>query len=126
MVSQRAPKKHRTMSQTNLTRLAFLLTTKMRRERFFLGSVAIDKPVDALLQVADVEGVGEVLRLLDFLGRFRRPSGHSEPGEKGCGKEARSASLEIAARFPLSHSRGDGGPSVTLQMARRSTLRLHS
>jgi transposase InsO family protein len=38
---------------------------------------------------------------------------------KGCGKDARSASLEIKKRFPLSHSRGDGGPSsVTFQMSR--------
>jgi hypothetical protein len=46
----------------------------------------------------------------------------------GCGKDARSASLEITKRFPLSHSHdGDGGPSsVTLQMSRRSALRLHS
>jgi transposase InsO family protein len=47
--------------------------------------------------------------------------------EKGCGKDARSASLEIDKRFPLSHSHGDGGPSpVTFQMSRRSRLRLHS
>jgi transposase InsO family protein len=39
--------------------------------------------------------------------------------EKGCGKDARSASLEIKKRFPLSHSHGDGGPSsVTFQMSR--------
>jgi len=39
--------------------------------------------------------------------------------EKGCGKDARSASLEITKRFPLSHSHGDGGPSsVTFQMSR--------
>jgi transposase InsO family protein len=46
---------------------------------------------------------------------------------KGCGKDARSASLEIKKRFPLSHSPGDGGGStVTLQMSRRSSLGLHS
>ena len=39
--------------------------------------------------------------------------------EKGCGKDARSASLEIKKRFPLYHSHGDGGPSsVTFQMSR--------
>jgi transposase InsO family protein len=39
--------------------------------------------------------------------------------EKGCGKDARSASLEIKKRFPLYHSPGDGGPSsVTFQMSR--------
>jgi len=47
--------------------------------------------------------------------------------EKGCGKDARSASLEIDKRFPLSPSRGDGGQSsVTFQMSRRSRVRLHS
>ena len=46
---------------------------------------------------------------------------------KGCGKDARSASLEIKKRFPLSHSHGDGGESpVTFQMSRRSSLGLHS
>ena len=46
---------------------------------------------------------------------------------KGCGKDARSASLEIRKRFPLSHSHGDDGEStVTLQMSRRPSLRLHS
>jgi transposase InsO family protein len=43
----------------------------------------------------------------------------------GCGKGARFASLEIASRFPLSHSRGDE-PPVTFQMSRRPPLRLHS
>jgi transposase InsO family protein len=36
----------------------------------------------------------------------------------GCGKDARSASLEIKKRFPLSHNHGDGGEStVTCQMS---------
>lgn len=47
--------------------------------------------------------------------------------ENGCGKDARSASLEIKKRFPLSHSHGDGCEStVTFQMSRRPSLRLHS
>ena len=45
---------------------------------------------------------------------------------KGCGKDVRSASLEIKKRFPLSHSHGDGPSSVTFQMSRRSSLGLHS
>ena len=45
----------------------------------------------------------------------------------GCGKAARSASLEITKRFPLFHSHGDGGQSpVTFQMSRHSPLGLHS
>ena len=49
--------------------------------------------------------------------------------ENGCAKGARSASLEIKKRFPLSHSHGDGGQSpvsVTFQMSRRSASGLHS
>jgi len=44
----------------------------------------------------------------------------------GCGKAARSASLEIASRFPLSHSRNNNKPSVTFPMSRQQELRLHS
>ena len=45
---------------------------------------------------------------------------------KGCGKGARSASVEIASRFPLSHSRNNNKFSVTFQMSRQEGLRLHS
>ena len=44
----------------------------------------------------------------------------------GGGKDARSASLEIAERFPLSHRRNNNKPSVTFQMSRQHQLRLHS
>ncbi len=44
----------------------------------------------------------------------------------GCGKAGQTAPLEIASRFPLSHSPGGDGPSVTLQMSRRPPVRLHS
>jgi len=43
----------------------------------------------------------------------------------GCGKDARAASLEIAARFPLSHSL-DGERPVTFSMSRRAQPKLHS
>jgi transposase InsO family protein len=43
----------------------------------------------------------------------------------GCGKAVRSASLEIASRFPLSHSRNNK-PSVTFSMSRQPQPRLHS
>ena len=43
----------------------------------------------------------------------------------GGGKDARSASLEIEKRFPLSHRHADES-TVTLQMSRRSSLGLHS
>ncbi len=45
---------------------------------------------------------------------------------KGCGKDARSASLEIPKGFPLSHSHNSNSSPVTFQMARRHNLRLHS
>ncbi len=46
---------------------------------------------------------------------------------KGCGKDARSASLEIKKRFPLSHNHGrEGESTVTFQMSRRPSLELHS
>ncbi len=45
---------------------------------------------------------------------------------KGCGKDARFASLEIPSGFPLSHSHNNNKPStVTYQMARRGALGLH-
>ena len=44
----------------------------------------------------------------------------------GGAKGARSASLEIQKRFPLSHRHGDGESPVTFPMSRRSSLRLHS
>jgi transposase InsO family protein len=45
---------------------------------------------------------------------------------KGCGKDARSASLEIASRFPLSHSRNNNKLSVTLQMSRQPHVKIQS
>jgi len=47
-------------------------------------------------------------------------------GRKGCGKDARPASLEIASRFPLSHSHNNNKFSVTFQMSRQPIVRLHS
>ncbi len=54
------------------------------------------------------------------------PPQNERRGKAG-GKDARSASLEIPNRFPLSHRHGgDGASSVTLQMSRQPSLRLHS
>lgn len=47
-------------------------------------------------------------------------------GRKGCGKDARPASLGIASRFPLSHSHNNNRLSVTSQMSRRPFVELHS
>jgi hypothetical protein len=46
-------------------------------------------------------------------------------GRKGCGKDARPASLGIASRFPLSHSHNNK-LSVTSHMSRRPFVELHS
>jgi len=47
-------------------------------------------------------------------------------GRKGCGKDARPASLGMASRFPLSHSHNNNKLSVTSQMSRRPFVELHS
>ena len=47
-------------------------------------------------------------------------------GRKGCGKDARPATLGIASRFPLSHSHNNNRLSVTSQMSRRPFVELHS
>ena len=47
-------------------------------------------------------------------------------GRKGCGKDARPASLGIASRFPLSLSHNNNKLSVTSQMSRRPFVELHS
>ena len=43
------------------------------------------------------------------VGRFGGERKETKSAEKSCGKDARSASLEIPPGFPLSHSSGDGG-----------------
>jgi hypothetical protein len=55
------------------------------------------------------------------------PATDSARRGNGCGKAARSASLEITKRFPLFPSHGgDGESPVTFQMSRQTKLRLHS
>jgi hypothetical protein len=57
-----------------------------------------------------------------------QPTAQNMRRGKGCGKAVpASRDLEIASRFPLSHSHdGDGHRSVTFSMSRRQQLRLHS
>ena len=58
--------------------------------------------------------------------RLSPPAAPVPPSPRpGCGKDARSASLEIAARFPLSH-RLDGERPVTFSMSRQGQPKLHS
>ena len=40
-------------------------------------------------------------------------------GEDGCGKDGGFATLENAARFPLSHRRGDSGPSLSEEILKQ-------
>jgi hypothetical protein len=80
---------------------------------------AIDQKLERIYELANQRMSPKVPKELLARKRTRRAGG------KGCGKDARCASLEIPSGFPLSHSHG-GGPSVTSQMARRSALRLHS
>jgi len=54
--------------------------------------------------------------------RQEQETGTSQRREGG-GKDARSASLEIEKRFPISHRHGDES-TVTLQMSRRSSPRV--
>jgi transposase InsO family protein len=77
-------------------------------------------------------------RKLTLIARLanRRQSPREEPREekgsermrrvKGCGKDARQASLGIAARFPLSHSHNSNKRTVTVQMSRQPVVGLHS
>ncbi len=50
---------------------------------------------------------------------------HRNRRANGCGKDGQKTPLEIASRFPLSHSRNNKS-SVTFQMSRQPLLRLHS
>jgi hypothetical protein len=92
---------------------------------------------------------GKLERIYDLANRRLSPPGTTENrgaqakektqrGQRnGCGKAARRKSpkpdfsTELGnraknARFPLSHSRDDGGSTVTFPMSRRQGLRLHS
>ncbi len=82
---------------------------------------AIDRKLERIYQLANRRGSPKTER----------------GGEKGCGKAApwKSPKTDFStplgnpanpAGFSLSHSPGDGKSSVTLQMSRRSALRLHS
>jgi transposase InsO family protein len=83
------------------------------------------KSLDPFQLASTIEGKLE--RIYRLANRRLSPKQESASSRRreGCGKDARSASLEIAKRFPLSHSHGDDKSSVTLQMSRRSSLGLH-
>jgi len=76
----------------------------------------------------------KLLRISQLANRRQSPRAQQEEAKtsrriarpKSCGKDARSASLGIARRFPLSHSHNNNKLSVTSQMSRRPFLGLHS
>jgi len=76
----------------------------------------------------------KLLRISKLANRRQSPRAQQEEAKtsrriarpKSCGKDARSASLGIARRFPLSHSHNNNKLSVTSQMSRRPFLGLHS
>ncbi len=103
--------------QANPAHVAALKSLMKSLNPFALAKV-IDQKLEHIYELAN--------RRLSPKAPKELPKQTSPVWGNGCGKDARSASLEIPSGFPLSHSRDDGGPSVTSQMARRSTLRLHS
>ena len=80
---------------------------------FQLGKV-IERKIEAIYEMANSRHSPQAIQ------KNRRPSrakAKMSP-RPGCGKDARPASLEIAPRFPLSHSHDDELP-VTFLMSRR-------
>ena len=81
---------------------------------FQLGKV-IERKIEAIYEMANSRHSPQAIQ------KNRRPSrakAKMSP-RPGCGKDARPASLEIAPRFPLSHSHDDELP-VTSLMSRRA------
>jgi transposase InsO family protein len=107
--------------QANRVRVAEL-KDRMKSLNPFALAKAIDQKLERIYKLANRRLSPKVPKELPV------PEQNKSSRRNGCGKDARSASLEITKRFPLSHSHDDGAPSpsVTLQMARRSPLRLHS
>jgi hypothetical protein len=106
----------RACPQADGERRARLEELRNRLDPFQLGRV-IERKLERIYRLANRRQSPNEAR--EAASRRRR---------KGCGKDARCASLEIAARFPLSHSLGgDGGEStVTFPMSRRPPVGLHS
>ncbi len=84
------------------------------------SQLAVDEMIDVLGRASIERKLDRIYRVVN---RRRSPKAaqetvaHRAPrraGENGCGKAARSASLEIPSGFPLSHSHDGGGPSSVL------------
>jgi hypothetical protein len=93
--------------------VAALKKLRASLDPFQLGT-AIEQKIEAIYQMANRRLSPQAIQKKTNL-----PAAQMKMGPRpGCGKDARSASLEIASRFPLSHSRDDE-LSVTFLMSRR-------
>ena len=94
--------------------IAALKKLRASLDPFQLGKV-IERKIEDLYEMANPRQSPHAIQ------KNRKPSGpKAEMSPRpGCGKDARPASLEIAPRFPLSHSHDDELP-VTSLMSRRA------
>ena len=104
--------------QGDTAQLTILKELRRSLDPFQLAKV-IDRKLERIYRLAN--------RRLSPKAQEKLESNQAQSGRrKGCGKDARFASLEIPSGFPLSHSHNNNKPStVTYQMARRGALGLH-
>jgi hypothetical protein len=108
--------------QGNATQLSILKELRRSLDPFRLAKV-IDRKLERIYRLANRRLSPQVPENLQSTQAKEERSG----GRKGCGKDARFASLEIPSGFPLSHSHNSNKRSpVTFQMARHGKLGLHS
>jgi transposase InsO family protein len=109
----------RACAQADAQRVAKLEELRTRLDPFQLGRI-IERKLERIYRLANRRLSPKAVQqtVAESTQQTRRAN--------SCGKAARSASLEIAKRFPLSPSHNNNKPSVTFQMARHQELRLHS
>ncbi len=106
-------------AQADAGKVAQLEQLRKRLDPFQLGRI-IERKLERISRLANRRLSPKVLQQTEAEARQpRRPA-------NGCGKDARFASLEIAPRFPLSHSGNNNKSSVTFSMSRQPLLGLHS
>ena len=105
--------------QGDAAQLSILKEMQRSLDPFQLAKI-IDRKLERIYRLAN--------RRLSPKAQEQLASSQTQSGRrKGCGKDARFASLEIPSGFPLSHSHNNNKRSpVTYQMARRGSLGLHS
>lgn len=106
-------------AQANPEQVARLEQLRESLDPFQLGR-SIERKLERIARLANrrLSPKAEPPRVAEAAQPTRRANGD--------GKAARSASLEIASRFPLSHRRNNNKVSVTFPMSRQPQLRLHS